>query len=165
MSGEANEPMRLDDAMSLLCQVHLRNLEDDLWSVNMPIGTKVMLREEDYVAAWATLREAVLHRRRLIEEMQRPGYAIYEQLPQEFRDRVAEIFAPAPSYEIRPSESAIRRVVDDMRAHGRTPQHVIEGLFGALLQMGHMLDNIYKNSIELANLKPMSLIIPDPKDE
>jgi len=57
MAGDSG--MSLDQAIALLCRVHLKNLEDDDWAVRMgatPYGHEVA----DYVPAWEALRAYLL---------------------------------------------------------------------------------------------------------
>jgi hypothetical protein len=52
--------MKLDEAIKLLCGVHLRAMEFDDWEVRMGALPKTPWDQRDYVEAWSALRDHVL---------------------------------------------------------------------------------------------------------
>jgi hypothetical protein len=65
MAGDpqTTETMTLDQAISLLCGVHLAAMEFDDWRVRMGATPETPWDREGYVEAWSVLRDHILKSR------------------------------------------------------------------------------------------------------
>lgn len=60
MPTENTAPMALDEAICLLCRVHLRAIEFDDWHVVIGAIPETSWDAQDYPRAWEALREHVM---------------------------------------------------------------------------------------------------------
>ncbi len=152
------ETMHIEDAIALLCRVHLRYIDDHDWQVQMGATPVSPWDSERYGSAWATLREVVLFNRAMVRDLNSPLYSVLDAINPE---------VAAEFNRLAHEDQHLSQLRALLRHHPKTLRDVLEDLIRGLMQMAEVTKQYQKIAMEAASLTrhPMFIVAKDTKLE
>lgn len=145
--------MHIEDAIARLCRVHLRDDDEIGWEIKMGATPHAGWQMEEYTAAWATLRDAMMFNRRATHELMSP-------IPNVFRAINPTVAAEFDRLAQEDQHLAVLKT--NLEHYPKTVSAVIEVLIQGILQQSQFVRHYEKMARDALSLKPMPMFIRTP---